>query len=125
MNTLRININRFEITQTVQTLFTFIDQIVAQPGTFHLTHFTAQYAVLTGVITFKTDMTYIETVPRINVDMQFDGLVCIINFWLCSHTRIGIAITTQHLLDVVFHFGDFGAVIQLAFINFSQALNFC
>ena len=66
-NTLGIGIDSFKEAQTVQTLLTLIDQIAPQPCTFHLTHFATQDGIFRGIVTFKTDLTHIETVTRINV----------------------------------------------------------
>ena len=123
-NTLSICVDGFEIAQTVQTLFTLIDQIATQPGTFHLAHFTTQDGIFRGIVTFKADLTHVETVTRIHVYTQFNRLVSIVDFRLRLYARVGITIAPQKLLDIIFHFGHFGAVIEFTRFYFRQGLNF-
>ena len=56
--------------------------------------------------------------------MQLHGLIRVVDLRLRLYARVGVAIATQKLLDVVFHLGHFGAVIELARLNFRQALDF-
>src|SRR5690606_16987997 len=122
--TLSIGIDRFEVAQTVQTLFTLIYQIASQPCPFHLAHFTAQNGVFRGIVTFEADLTHVEAVARINVNVQLNGFIRVVNFRLRLHTRIRITITAEQLLNAVFHFGDFRSAVQIARLNFGQRFNF-
>ena len=57
--------------------------------------------------------------------MQLHGLIAIADFRLGLNARIGIAVATEEFLNVILHFGHFGAVIQLARLNFGQRFDFC
>ena len=56
--------------------------------------------------------------------MQFDGLIAVVDFRLRLNARVGVTITTQQFLDVVFHLGYFRAVVQFARLDFGQRFDF-
>ncbi len=56
--------------------------------------------------------------------MQLNGFIGVVDFRLRLYARVGIAVATKKFLNVIFHFGHFRAVIQLARLNFGQAFNF-
>ena len=115
-------IHSLKVAQTVQTLFTGLDLITGQPRAFHLTHFTAQHFIFSDVIAFKTNTAHVETLTRLDIHHQFDGLVFLIHLWASGHFWIRVAIAPQQGLDVLFHTGHFGAVIQLIRLNMHQRL---
>ena len=57
--------------------------------------------------------------------MQLHGLIAIVNFRLRLDARISVAIATEEFLNIILHFGHFGAVIQLARLDFGQRFDFC
>ena len=122
---LRIGINRFKVAQTIQTIFPLVDQVAAQPGTFHLTHFATQNGIFRGIVAFEANFTHVVAVTRIDVYVQLHGLITIVDFRLGLNARIGVTVATEEFLNVILHFGHFGAVIQLARLDFCQRFDFC
>ena len=118
-----IGIDRFKVAQTVQTLFTLVNQIAAKPGPFHLTHFATQNGIFGGVVPFKTDLTHVETVTCIDIHVQLNGFIRVVDFWLGLNAWVSVTITAEQLFNAVFHFGDFRTAIQFTRLQFGQALD--
>ena len=56
--------------------------------------------------------------------MQLNGFIRVIDFRLSLYARIGITVAAEQLLNAVFHFGDLGTAIEIAWLNFGQRFDF-
>ncbi len=121
-NALRVGVDGFKEAETVQTLFP-VNRARCPATPFPSGAFHGAERNLLRCRCFQSDLHARGGCPHRRFTRSFTVLSASLLSG-CDCIAIGVTIATQKLFDVIFHFGHFGAVIELArftlFVSFSS-----